>query len=354
MTRFEITESDARLLPFLSAPDGPETEAWLSQLISEQTEQIIKRIIRNKLRVSLIPIDGSYANQEAVDLIAEVQIALVAGLRALKSDPGSKTFNNFDGYVAAVTINACNHWLRRKYPRRSQLKNKLRYLLSHDSKFALWEGDERDWLCGLASWRGTERVTGVESRLQELREQPAFKTAARAGHQRQALTELLCGLFEELPSAVLLDELVTVVADQLQIREDTATADYEHSSRECDELGTSASVLTELEQRAQLKQLWSEICQLPLRHRSALLLNLRDRHGADTLALLPLTRVATIQQIAEVLGFDPQRFARVWTELPWDDITIAKHLELTRQQVINLRQSARARLARQVKQREVV
>lgn len=342
-------ENDTVLLPFLNAADGAQAEASLSQLISEQTESTIKEIVRNKLRVSLSATDGSHPNQEALELVTEVQTALLAGLRELKLNAETKPIINFQGYAAAVTFNACNHWLRRKYPRRSQLKNKLRYLLTHDSKFALWESDERDWLCGLASWRGTERVSGVASQLQQLREQ-RLKTAGLAVHQRQALTELLGGVFERLQSAVLLDELVTVVAHQLQLREDIATVDNEQSSQESEELRTSASVLTELEQRAQLKQLWTEICQLPLRHRSALLLNLRDKHGTDTLALLPLTRVATIQEIAEVLGFDPMRFARVWTELPWDDITIARHLELTRQQVINLRHSARVRLARQLKQ----
>ena len=98
-----------------------------------------------------------------------------------------------------------------------------------------------------------------------------------------------------------------------------------------------------------LKKVWAEICQMPIRHRLALLLNLKDKQGDCVIRLFPLLRVASIRQIAEVLEFLPDEFARVWNELPWDDLKIAEYMNLTRQQVINLRQSARARLIRQVK-----
>jgi hypothetical protein len=38
----------------------------------------------------------------------------------------------------------------------------------------------------------------------------------------------------------------------------------------------------------------------------------------------------------------------LWDELPLDDLKIAARLGMTRQQVINLRKSARARLARRM------
>ena len=44
----------------------------------------------------------------------------------------------------------------------------------------------------------------------------------------------------------------------------------------------------------------------------------------------------------------PEHLAEIWNELPLDDRTIAGHLGLTRQQVINLRSAARQRLARQM------
>jgi hypothetical protein len=43
-----------------------------------------------------------------------------------------------------------------------------------------------------------------------------------------------------------------------------------------------------------------------------------------------------------------QEFAKLWNNLPLEDTTIAQNLGVTRQQVINLRKSARERLARRM------
>jgi hypothetical protein len=42
-------------------------------------------------------------------------------------------------------------------------------------------------------------------------------------------------------------------------------------------------------------------------------------------------------------------FAGLWSRLPLDDASIAELLNITRQQVINLRKCARERLARRMK-----
>jgi len=102
----------------------------------------------------------------------------------------------------------------------------------------------------------------------------------------------------------------------------------------------------DLELRDRLKRLWSGVLELPLKHRKALLLNLRDRDGGLIWAL-PISGVAKLADIAAALGMRPDELAEIWPTLPWDDLRIAEHLGLQRQQVINLRQSARAKLVRQ-------
>jgi hypothetical protein len=97
-----------------------------------------------------------------------------------------------------------------------------------------------------------------------------------------------------------------------------------------------------------LKKLWSEIVELPERQRAALLLNLKDSQGSG-ISLFQMTGVATILQIAEALSTTGEELARLWNELPLDDLAIASRLGITRQQVINLRKSARERLARRMK-----
>jgi hypothetical protein len=77
-----------------------------------------------------------------------------------------------------------------------------------------------------------------------------------------------------------------------------------------------------------------------------LLLNLRDPDGGSALHALPATGLVLMADIARLLELDDRELKTLWDQLPLDDLTIAARLGLTRQQVINLRKSARARLAR--------
>jgi hypothetical protein len=65
--------------------------------------------------------------------------------------------------------------------------------------------------------------------------------------------------------------------------------------------------------------------------------------------VLPSTGVVTMGELAEALGLETKVLHKMWNDLPFDDLAIASRLGLTRQQVINLRKSARARLARRTK-----
>jgi len=108
-------------------------------------------------------------------------------------------------------------------------------------------------------------------------------------------------------------------------------------------------VAVQVEKRIFLERLWQEVRELPRAQRVALLLNLREADGGGCLALFPATGVATLRQIADALELSAEQFAELWPQLPLDDATIGRLLELTRQQVINLRKSARERLARRLK-----
>jgi hypothetical protein len=105
---------------------------------------------------------------------------------------------------------------------------------------------------------------------------------------------------------------------------------------------------TILEQQHLLALLWQEVCELPRRQSLALLLNFKDARGQNLVSLLPYTRTATIEQIAEAIDFPLAEFLRLWNKLPLDDATIAELLGATRQQVINLRKCARERLERRM------
>ena len=78
-------------------------------------------------------------------------------------------------------------------------------------------------------------------------------------------------------------------------------------------------------------------------------INLKDPEGRGCIALFPAIGIATFRQLAEALEMSAEKLAEIWNELPLEDTKIAELLQLTRQQVINVRKSARERLARRLK-----
>jgi hypothetical protein len=96
-------------------------------------------------------------------------LRLVRLLRELKTNPQNKPVKNLRSYVAVMSYHACEEYLRRKYPQRHSLKNKLRYILTHRQEFALWEGDDK-WLCGFSEWRDKSKPVAPSGKLQRLRD----------------------------------------------------------------------------------------------------------------------------------------------------------------------------------------
>jgi hypothetical protein len=214
--------------------------------------------------------------------------------------------------------------------------------------FDLWKDKTQAWVCGFSRWRGTDAIS--PTKLAQLSDNSEW-FSVNEGHSKNvqpaALTKLLTTIFERSGQPVRLEDIVNLVANLCGICRPTQAEDGALTSRDLGVAQTDVVAVTE--HRIHLGRLWSEIRELPLRHRAALLLNLRDARGRGVIHLLPLTRVASIRQLADSLGFSLEDFARLWNQLPWDDAKIAGYFGCTRQQVINLRQSARARLARRVK-----
>jgi hypothetical protein len=197
--------TDPLLLPFLNA--GAEAEALdiLTDVIRVHAEPVIKAIIRHKLRVFLDGRGAGRAAQEAEDVESEVVLHLLTKLREVKADPRARGIGNFRSYVAHTTRHACHEVLRRKYPQRWRLKNRLRYLLTHHESFALWGGEGEEWLCGLAAWRdGRLRGAGA-GRLESLLDARAAADRLGPGGRNLQLinpSELLTAVFKYLNAPV--------------------------------------------------------------------------------------------------------------------------------------------------------
>ena len=333
---------DALLIPFLHSTATGESEARLTELICEHADPIIAGIIRSKLRVPLVAAQGGGQNQDALEIASDVRVLLLSELRHLKANLSRRRIANFHGYVAMKTYSACADYFRQKHPSRWRLKNRLRHQLKQNDHFALWQSGDGRWLCGLRQWSGQEVANTSVDHLSEW----------LADKQSTSLADVLSATFERAGHALELDRLVALVAEMWNIK-DQPVQSYEEDPAIGERLvDAKIGIDVALEERSQLERLWEEVCGLPALQRVALLLNLRDAQGGSVIAFIPYLGIASKQEIAEMVAMPYDQFAALWNDLPLEDSTIAQMLGITRQQVINLRKTARERLARRMKAAE--
>jgi hypothetical protein len=351
-----LKRTDPLLQPFLRARAEAEVDAFLTELLDEHARPVIRGIIRNKLDVTLSPSDGRHENQEAIEIESDVLAELLIELNELKAEAGDKVINNFRSYVAVITFHACYKYFRRKHPQRGQLKDKLRYLLNSRPRFSLWQTSDEQWVCGFTEWQAREpqivRAGQLNRLLSSSPKNSPGQLAVGDVNAGTRLEEIIPAVLNRAGRPVEFDELVDAIAELQGIKKEpdkrdvTDEGDEEEMARVPD---PRPDVEAEADQRFYLQRLWAEICQLPLRQRAALMLNLKDTKGRGMISLFPLMGIAGVQQIAAALEMQPERFAELWNDLPWEDAQIAEHLSITRQQVVNLRKCARERLSRRMK-----
>jgi DNA-directed RNA polymerase specialized sigma24 family protein len=316
--------NDPVLRPLLDAPDEAERQRALEAVLVERARPVISGVLGTTRGTSL-------GRDEADDIAATVTLRLVRRLRRV-ADGEAPAIGSFGDFVARLTYNALYDFLRTRFPERTRLKNRLRYVARNDGRFVttLLDGNA---VVALAAWGHRGDVARRPSIPKHDAPAPMLRQHDTAGALAAALMRI------GIPA--MLDDLVTIFAEAWGIS-DHAAAESEPETKSDPE--------QELAMRSHLAALWKEIGALPPKQRSALLLNLRDREGLNAITLFVLVGVAGIAEIAEAAGLTLERMWTIWDDLPLDDLTIAGMLGLTRQQVINLRKSARERLARRMRQ----
>ncbi len=296
-----------------------------------ENESEIERILVEVARPTALQVLSRYSRlrhvlsqADADDIVAIVSLRVLERLRA--GDP----IQDVRGFTATLTYNIVADHLRRKFPRRARLKNRLRYLLTHDERFLL-SMSSGVMSAGLSRW--SDRAVRADI--------PPMRTSGRMLQRDSG--DALHAVLTEIGSPVDFDALVDFMASLWNVGDQPAVDISEVVVGTQDE-----PVSLHLERRERLAALWSEIRQLPPAQRRALLLNLREASTVNVLTLLVLTRAASFDEVAETLEMAPEALAEIWNRLPLDDLAIAEMLGLTRQQVINLRKSARERLHRKL------
>ncbi|HUR83322.1 MAG TPA: sigma-70 family RNA polymerase sigma factor [Thermoanaerobaculia bacterium] len=306
--------NDPRLEPLI---DSGGAEPELERVLVEIAAPLIRRIVARATR----------APEDADDLQSAIQIRLLHKLRRVAA-AGSSGIQDLDSYIATLSYNVINDHLRRRYPERTRLKNRLRYVLTHDARLALWS-TPAGMAAGLKEWRGSNATEPA----------PDETRTTRRMRDRDHPGDALQAVFTAAGGAIELEALVTCMAALWHVV-DAAPAEPANEME---------AAPLQFERRELLQALWNEIAELRPMQRKALLLNLRGEEEPNVIALLILTGTAKFDDIAAALEMSGRELAEIWNELPLDDLRIAAALGVTRQQVINLRKSARERLRRRLR-----
>lgn len=342
-----MAKIDTLLEPLLLEPSDEQADDLLLRLITVHAEPVIRGIIRYKLHLSSHQADG---RAEADDIYQEALVQLLAALHQLRKQPDEHPITDVRGMAAVIAHRTCSRWMRRQFPERHALKNRLQYLLTRQRGFALWQDEDGKLVTGFAVWQGQKRDV-TATRLGHLSDDE-LQTHIRMlknGRQQES-GDALAAIFNHLGGPVEFDELVSALAALLGIRDQPIESiDGNEDAVAFQAAAGEPDPSWQVEKRIFLQRLWEELQLLPLNQRTALLLNLKDAEGRGCIALFPATGVATLRQLAVALEISADRFAELWNELPLEDARIAELLGLTRQQVINARKSGRERLTRRLK-----
>ncbi len=316
---------------YLAVPTEGEADRWLAQILDEVATPVVRQVVASVVR-------DSRAVSDAEDIVADTLMDLLRRLRDVRSDV-SHPIHDLRRYIVTCAYNRCHERLRERYPARTRLRNQLRYLCSHHPELALWRSGRGELVCGFREWGGRDAV-GSE-RVESVR---IAATGDPAAEDRAQIAALLSLLLREAGGPLTLDTLSIAIARLIGVAQQATELPLSEREPAVEPMAD-----TTLESRTSLRRLWDDVRQLSFKQRVALLLNLRDAHGRECLTLLPLTRTATILEIAEAVGMAPERFAELWNELPLSDAAIAELLQVTPRQVIKLRRLARERLRRMTK-----
>ncbi len=338
---------DPLLNAFLGTPSDDAARRELGVLLDENAAPLLWKIFRRQLGRRRTGFDEAELEDLHAATLLKLQIQLAGARRGEREPPAS-----FLDYVATTGFNAVAGLLLASQPVRTRLRDRVRYVLRREDAVAAWSGTGRDALCGLAAARG-EAPVAIEAR--ELA--AIVRTVlARTGSGWGEFPRLVRGVLDRLEGPCRLEDLVDALFQALGLVEvvtvsTTAAADPAGSRppAQAEPVEPELSTLDRMALAEAVRTLWREIVELPENQRIALLVNLRGSGGESLVDVLLASRVVDHAGLAAALRLSPAELHDLLPQLPRDDLWIAERLGLTRQQVINLRKSARLRLARHLR-----
>ncbi len=337
----DFSVSDCRLVQWLRTAPRAEADQLLIHLLEEIIQPVIYHVVSRKFGKDIKAPD-------AEDIVSEARHQLIHRLQRLRDESrAGEELPAFDllAYTAAVTYTAWANHLRRRYPARAMLLNRLRHLLGNRAGphgFALWQAADGTRLAGFSVWQAEGHAATQTPRQQWLLTDSAAAAAdafSKAGRVPTDLARLTAGLLDWLGGPVELRDLTGALMDLLGLTEPGDRLAHEAAEAQFAVLDPQPSPHETLRWKEYLGWLWREVMTLPLRQRTAFLCH------SSLLREMELLGLTSIRAAAAALEISPERMAKIWARLPLNDLDIATLLaNSNRQQIVNLRKVARATL----------
>src|SRR5262249_3810001 len=219
MVRNQSAEIDPLLEPLLLPIRDEEIDQYLSQLIAIHAEPVIKGIVRHKLHLNS---RHGIEQADADDIHQEVVVQLLAALRRLRQQPAAHPIGDLRGLTAVIAHRACSRWMRRRFPARHALKNRLSYLFTRHPSFALWHGAGGRLMAGFAMWQGRKDAV-TEDQLRHLSDDETLLAriwSLKSG-KKADWGGALTAIFNCLNAPTEVDKLVGVLSVLLQVEDRT-------------------------------------------------------------------------------------------------------------------------------------
>lgn len=323
-----LTLNDSRLAAFLLAQSEEDRDAQLERILRELVMPVAERTVAAFTQGNL-PVGAD----DRDDVISQLSLRIIRKFRAALVLE-EESVQELEPYVTTLTRNILCDVMRGRSPGRMRARSRLRYLLAREARVAAWTR-HGVMVVGLVAHNGAEPLLPDAATTKAAIERVPIEPESAADAVVAVLTAL---------GPLRFSTLVSIFAE-VWGESDSETADS------VDPAPVPEAILQPgegLEWRQYLEIVWRELCDLPSRQRMALLLNLRAPESENAAALFLITGVARFEEIAAAVGMLPHRLGEIWDELPLSDIAIASLLGGSRQQVINLRKSARKRLMRRM------
>jgi hypothetical protein len=321
---------DDLLHAYLTA-SADEAPAALARLCSEVLLPRCRLVVRARL----------WRHREEVeDVTHDVVTRLIRSIQQMRGGDDVSRVRCVTDWAAGAATKACSAFLRKEHPLRTHFANTLRYRLSTSIVFRMWRGPHARLVCG---WRRCRSVQPLSDRVfHEVLALPrvAARLVSIDAENGASLWKPLAVLFACANGPVHFSSLVAELSGRAREGTGAALSIEDVVEPAGGDRADESAIRQEL-----LRALWRSVMTLSRDERLALLLNLR---GTEGLAAWWDHDVVPLGDVAAAAEVSPERVH----DLPFSDFEIADRLGLEepdpvrrRQRVINLRRSARRRLA---------